>query len=174
MNNIFLMGNACCNRNINEDEFSKINNIDAYLIYLLKNLNEVERIVSEYSRLENEKEKSISFDQFQYYIKLNNVLIKLKINLEKYKYVKKNQEDIPGKDPIDYKTKSFNLSEAKYYLFNVLNTQESNDINKLQELDEEMINAVFDDKSPEEIQLQEKKEKEEEEEEEEIELENNE
>ena len=34
-----------------------------------------------------------------------------------------------------------------------------------------MINAVFDDKSPEEIQLQEKKEKEEEEE---IELENNE
>ena len=39
---------------------------------------------------------------------------------------------------------------------------------------EEMINAVFDDKSPEEIQLQEKKEKEEEEEEEEIELENNE
>ena len=57
MNNIVLMGNACCNRNINEDEFSKINNIDAYLIYLLKNLNEVERIVSEYSRLENEKEK---------------------------------------------------------------------------------------------------------------------
>ena len=33
-----------------------------------------------------------------------------------------------GKEPIDYKTKSFNLNEAKNYLYNILKTQEKNNI----------------------------------------------
>ena len=54
--------------------------------------------------------------------KINNIdnLFKLFMNIQDKK-----------KDPIDYKTKSFNLSEAKYYLYNILKNQEKNNIKKL-------------------------------------------
>ena len=84
------MGNeCCCNRKVEEDESSKIQSLDNYLIYLLNKISEIQQIVSEYSG-QNDPDNynnpyTISFVKYKYYIKLYIVLIKLNILFDDYK-----------------------------------------------------------------------------------------
>ena len=144
------MGNeCCCNRKVEEDESSKIQSLDNYLIYLLNKISEIQQIVSEYSG-QNDPDNynnpyTISFEQYQFYIKLNNVLIKLKILLEDYKYAKQvNNNTSSYKSQIDFKDKKFNLEKGKDYLNKILETQVSSNIRTLNDLDSKMKESIFD------------------------------
>ena len=143
------MGNeCCCNRKVEEDESSKIQSLDNYLIYLLNKISEIQQIVSEYSG-QNDPENynnpyTISFEQYQFYIKLNNVLIKLKILLEDYKYSREANNTSSYKSQMDFKYKIFNLDKGKDYLNKILETQVSPNIRTLEDLDSKMKENIFD------------------------------
>ena len=143
------MGNECCTREVEEDELSKIKTLDSFLIYLLNKISEIQQIVSEYSGENNEDNLNspyiISFEQYQFYIKLNNILIKLKILLEDYKYSKSN-DNTNFKNQLTFKNKEFNLKKGKDYLKKILETQISPDIRKLDDLDSMMKEWIFDEK----------------------------
>jgi hypothetical protein len=142
------MGNeCCCNRKVEEDESSKIQSLDNYLIYLLNKISEIQQIVSEYSG-QNDPENynnpyTISFEQYQFYIKLNNVLIKLKILLEDYKYSREANNTSSYKSQMDFKYKIFNLDKGKDYLNKILETQVSPNIRTLEDLDSKMKENIF-------------------------------
>ena len=141
------MGNECCTREVEEDKLSKIKTLDSFLIYLLNKISEIQQIVSEYSGENNEDNLNspyiISFEQYQFYIKLNNILIKLKILLEDYKYSKSN-DNTNFKNQLTFKNKEFNLKKGKDYLKKILETQISPDIRKLDDLDSIMKESIFD------------------------------
>jgi len=143
------MGNeCCCNRKVEEDESSKIQSLDNYLIYLLNKISEIQQIVSEYSG-QNDPDNynnpyTISFEQYQFYIKLNNVLIKLKILLEDYKYSREANNTSSYKSQMDFKYKIFNLDKGKDYLNKILETQVSPNIRTLEDLDSKMKENIFD------------------------------
>ena len=126
---------------------SKIKTLDSFLIYLLNKISEIQQIVSEYSGENNEDNLNspyiISFEQYQFYIKLNNILIKLKILLEDYKYSQSN-DNSTFKNQITFKNKEFNLKKGKDYLKKILETQISPDIMKLDDLDSIMKESIFD------------------------------
>ena len=137
------MGNACCNREVEEDELSKIKNINSYLIYILGKINEIQQKISDYSNKVNERDKAISFEEFRYYIALNNVLINLKITLEKYLYYEKNQQNTPNDNSIDFSNKKFDVDDGKSYLIDILDTQSEYNIKKLKKLETKMIDKIF-------------------------------
>ena len=137
------MGNACCNREVEEDELSKIKNINSYLIYILKKINELQQIISDYSNKVNERDKAISFEEFRYYIALNNVLINLKITLEKYLYYEKNQQNTPNDDSIDFSNKTFDINDGKSYLIDILDTESEYNIKQLKKLEKKMVDNIF-------------------------------
>ena len=137
------MGNACCNREVEEDELSKIKNINSYLIYILGKINEIQQKISDYSNKVNERDKAISFEEFRYYIALNNVLINLKITLEKYLYYEKNQQNTPNDDSIDFSNKTFDINDGKSYLIDILDTESEYNIKQLKKLEKKMVDNIF-------------------------------
>ena len=137
------MGNACCNREVEEDELSKIKNINSYLIYILKKINDLQQIISDYSNKVNERDQAISFEEFRYYIALNNVLINLKITLEKYLYYEKNQQNTPNDDSIDFSNKTFDINDGKSYLIDILDTESEYNIKQLKKLEKKMVDNIF-------------------------------
>ena len=137
------MGNACCNREVEEDELSKIKNINSYLIYILGKINEIQQKISDYSNKVNERDKAISFEEFRYYIALNNVLINLKIILEKYLYYEKNQQNTPNDDSIDFSNKTFDINDGKSYLIDILDTESEYNIKQLKKLEKKMVDNIF-------------------------------
>ena len=137
------MGNACCNREVEEDELSKIKNINSYLIYILGKINEIQQKISDYSNKVNERDKAISFEEFRYYIALNNVLINLKITLEKYLYYEKNQQNTPNDDSIDFSNKTFDINDGKSYLIDILDTESEYNIKQLKKLKKKMVDNIF-------------------------------
>ena len=137
------MGNACCNREVEEDELSKIKNINSYLIYILQKINETQQIISDYSNKVNERDQAISFEEFRYYIALNNVLINLKITLEKYLYFEKNQQNTTNEDSIDFANIKFDVENGKSYLIDILDTQSEFNIKGLKKLEKKMIDKIF-------------------------------
>ena len=137
------MGNACCNREVEEDELSKIKNINSYLIYILGKINEIQQKISDYSTKVNERDKAISFEEFRYYIALNNVLINLKITLEKYLYYEKNQQNTPNDDSIDFSNKTFDINDGKSYLIDILDTESEYNIKQLKKLEKKMVDNIF-------------------------------
>ena len=137
------MGNACCNREVEEDELSKIKNINSYLIYILGKINEIQQKISDYSNKVNERDKAISFEEFRYYIALNNVLINLKITLEKYLYYEKNQQNTPNDDSIDFSNKTFDINDGKSYLIDILDTESEYNIKQLNKLEKKMVDNIF-------------------------------
>ena len=137
------MGNACCNREVEEDELSKIKNINSYLIYILKKINETQQIISDYSNKVNDRDKAINFEEFRYYIALNNVLINLKITLEKYLYFEKNQQNTTNNNSIDFTNIKFDIDNGKSYLIDILDTQSEYNIKGLKRLEKKMIDKIF-------------------------------
>ena len=137
------MGNACCNREVEEDELSKIKNINSYLIYILGKINEIQQKISDYSNKVNERDQAISFEEFRYYIALNNVLINLKIILEKYLYYEKNQQNTPNDDSIDFSNKTFDINDGKSYLIDILDTESEYNIKQLKKLEKKMVDNIF-------------------------------
>lgn len=137
------MGNACCNREVEEDELSKIKNINSYLIYILGKINEIQQKISDYSNKVNERDKAISFEEFRYYIALNNVLINLKITLEKYLYYEKNQQNTPNDNSIDFSNKKFDVDDGKSYLIDILDTESEYNIKQLKKLEKKMVDNIF-------------------------------
>ena len=137
------MGNACCNREVEEDELSKIKNINSYLIYILQKINETQQIISDYSNKVNDRDKAINFEEFRYYIALNNVLINLKITLEKYLYFEKNQQNTTNNDSIDFTNIKFDIDNGKSYLIDILDTQSEYNIKGLKRLEKKMIDKIF-------------------------------
>ena len=137
------MGNACCNREVEEDELSKIKNINSYLIYILQKINETQQIISDYSNKVNDRDKAINFEEFRYYIALNNVLINLKITLEKYLYYEKNQQNTPNDDSIDFSNKTFDINDGKSYLIDILDTESEYNIKQLKKLEKKMVDNIF-------------------------------
>ena len=137
------MGNACCNREVEEDELSKIKNINSYLIYILGKINEIQQKISDYSNKVNERDQAISFEEFRYYIALNNVLINLKITLEKYLYYEKNQQNTPNDDSIDFSNKTFDINDGKSYLIDILDTESEYNIKQLKKLEKKMVDNIF-------------------------------
>ncbi len=137
------MGNACCNREVEEDELSKIKNINSYLIYILQKINETQQIISDYSNKVNDRDKAINFEEFRYYIALNNVLINLKITLEKYLYFEKNQQNTTNNNSIDFTNIKFDIDNGKSYLIDILDTQSEYNIKGLKRLEKKMIDKIF-------------------------------
>ena len=129
----------CCSKNLIIDEVGEIKTFKNFIRFILTELERVQNIIYNYSNEMNSKNINsndnindnnlLSYEQYEFYIELNKVLILIKQLCDKYENIeiKKNI----NKDSRENFNNNFKLSDAKSILKDILNTENNYNIKDL-------------------------------------------
>ena len=167
------MGSHCCGGQFSLDiQVNKINNFEDYLTALTQYLLHAQSKLGSYGEnSENSDNNILTYEQYQYYISLNNILLKIKMLMEDYLMNQEQQNTNSGdyrekkrtnyennninekfKRKLDRKgdassydlsNKTFNLKSGIYILESIMSTEENFDIEKLESIEDKIHNQMF-------------------------------
>ena len=129
----------CCSENLIIDEVGEIKTFNNFIRFILTELERVQNIIYNYSNEMNTKNINsndnindnnlLSYEQYEFYIELNKVLILIKQLCDHYEY-SETRKNI-NKDSKKNFNSNFKLSDAKSILKDILNTENNYNINDL-------------------------------------------
>ena len=129
----------CCSENLIIDEVGEIKTFNNFIRFILTEIERVQNIIYNYSNENNLKNINsndniddnnlLSYGQYEFYIKLNKVLILIKQLCDKYEYTE-TKKNI-NKDSKENFNDNFKLSHAKNILKDILNTENNYNIKDL-------------------------------------------
>jgi hypothetical protein len=129
----------CCSENLIIDEVGEIKTFNNFIRFILTEIERVQNIIYNYSNENNLKNINsndniddnnlLSYGQYEFYIKLNKVLILIKQLCDKYEYTE-TKKNI-NKDSKENFNDNFKLSNAKNILKDILNTENNYNIKDL-------------------------------------------
>jgi len=129
----------CCSENVIIDEIGEIKTFKNFFRFILTELERVQNIIYNYSndtKLRNIKSivtiddnQLLSYEQYEFYIQLNKVLILIKQFCDQYENIeiKKNM----NKENKENFNKNFKLSDAKSIIKDILKTENNYNIKNL-------------------------------------------
>ena len=141
----------CCYENLIIDEVGEIKTFKNFIRFILTELERVQNIIYNYSNEMNSKNINsndnindnnlLSYEQYEFYIELNKVLILIKQLCDNYEY-SETRKNI-NKDSKTNFNSNFKLSDAKSILKDILNTENNYNIKDLNNISKSIKYEYF-------------------------------